>query len=526
VPGKPLRLALPIVALLVLGFVLASARSGRDQGASASAAQPLVDPDGRPAKVPRRPNVVMIVMDEFPGDSLLDGDGRIDAVRYPNLAALAGNATWFPNAFTRYDSTPKAVPLIMDGKRPFKGERPDARDHRRTIFDMFGRRGYSVHSSEEATAICPRRWCPRAPTRRPGILGHLNRGREERLERFFRSIKPSRRPGFWLKHVLLPHGPYLFLPSGVRARRGARDMVPGMNSPPGFHDRFLTEHNYQRYLLQLEFTDRELGLLFRRLVRLGMFDSTMVVLVADHGFAWEVGVSDRRRVNDHNVDEIGPVPLFIKAPGQRRGRIDRSYVSTLDVTPTIADVVNFRLPYRADGRSAYSRVVRRRRVVSLPTRDFSRTVRISAGRYERRRRANVRRRLALFGDGSDSLFAGIGPHRDLIGKPVAVLTRASASALRGRILGRRALVSVGRRSGLVPAEIVGTVRGGRRGRRHDVAVAVNGRVQAVGRTWFLRRSRTEHFAFMVPERALRDGRNGVEVFAVGRGGVLRPLAGV
>ena len=27
--------------------------------------------------------------------------------------------------------------------------------------------------------------------------------------------------------------------------------MPGMNSPEGFHDRFLTQHNYQRYLLQL-----------------------------------------------------------------------------------------------------------------------------------------------------------------------------------------------------------------------------------------------------------------------------------
>src|SRR4051812_41291111 len=41
-----------------------------------------------------RPYVVLLVMDEFPGDSLLGRDGRIDAVRYPNFAALAGDATW------------------------------------------------------------------------------------------------------------------------------------------------------------------------------------------------------------------------------------------------------------------------------------------------------------------------------------------------------------------------------------------------------------------------------------------------
>ena len=507
---KLLRLVLPIAAISAAVLAIVSTSSdGRD--------------DGHSTRVPRRPNVVLIIMDEFPGDSLLDRRRRIDAVRYPNLAWLARRATWFPNAFTRYDSTPKAVPLILDGKRPHKGQPPDPRGHRRTIFDMLGRRRYAIHDAEEATAVCPRRWCRGARNRRPGIKRNLNRGRQERLERFFRSIKPGRRPGFWVKHVLLPHVPYQFLPSGNRARNGVRDLVPGMNGPKGFHDRFLTRHNHQRYLLQLGFTDHELGKLFRRLQRLRMFDTTMIVLVADHGYTFEVGIKDRRRVNEHNVDELGTVPLFIKAPGQRRGRINRSYVSTLDVTPTIADVLNFRLPYRADGRSAYSRAVRRRRVVSLPTRDFSRTIRISARAYERRRRAIVRRRLALFGSGPTGFYTRIGPHRELIGRAVASLRRTSAGKLRGRLIGT-ALRSVQRASGLVPAQIVGSVRGGRRGAKHDVAVAVNGRIEATGRTWYLRGSRTEHFAMNVPEGSLRDGRNSVEVFEVRRGGVVKLLA--
>jgi hypothetical protein len=55
-------------------------------------------------------------------------------------------------------------------------------------------------------------------------------------------------------------------------------------------------------------------------------------------------------------------------------------------------------------------------------------------------------------------------------------------------------------------------------------VAVNGVFRAVGRTWYLRGSRTEHFAMNVPEESLREGRNDVEVFQVDRGGVLHLLA--
>ncbi|MDP9294906.1 MAG: sulfatase-like hydrolase/transferase, partial [Actinomycetota bacterium] len=345
-----------------------------------------------------------------------------------------------------------------------------------------------------------------------------------RYDRFINSIKPGRRPGFWMKHVLLPHGPYMFLPSGAQTRQGARDQVPGMNSPQGFGDAFLTRHNEQRYLLQLGFADHEIGRLLNRLVKLGMYDDTMIVLVADHGMDFGIGVKDRRKVNSRNVQEIGPVPLFVKAAGQRRGRADGAYASTLDVTPTIADVLNFKLPYRADGRSAFSRAVKRRRTVSLPTRDFSRIVRISARAYERRRRAVVRRRLRYYGSGLTGLYSGIGPNRDLVGRPLSALRTAGPGAVRGSLVGARAYANVRRRSLVVPAQVAGSLKGGKRGARRDLAVVVNGRVEAVARSFRLRGDPREHFAAMVPEDTLREGRNGVEVYEVSGGRLLRLVA--
>src|SRR5207247_9648376 len=66
------------------------------------------------------------------------------------------------------------------------------------------------------------------------------------------------------------------------------------------------------------FTDREVGRLLRQLRETGLLDKALLVATADHGFAWEVGVKDRRKVTPGNVDEIAPQPLFIKAPGQDR----------------------------------------------------------------------------------------------------------------------------------------------------------------------------------------------------------------
>jgi arylsulfatase A-like enzyme len=481
--------------------------------------------DGRgpePARSPTRPNVVMLIFDEFPGDALLGEGGRIDSVRYPNFAALARDSYWFRNAWSSYDSTPKAVPLIMDGLRPSTKRTADAKGHPHTIFDLFGRRGYRMTVSEEATAVCPQRYCP--GNHKKSIIDHLGSDRPKRLEAFFRTIKPGKRPGFWLKHVLLPHNPYRFLPDGRQTTAAGADPIKGLNRPVGFGDEFLTRHNEQRFLWQVGFVDRELGKLLGRLRDSGMYDDTMIVVIADHGFAWQTGVKDRRRVRDSNVAEIGPVPFFVKMPGRPRRREVHSLVQTMDVTPTIADLLNKRLPYRPDGKSAFSSTVRNRRTLRIPSRDFDFTVRISGREWERRRQAVVARRLRMFGSGDAGFFDGIGPNRELVGRTVDELRTAGAARVRGSLAGAAAWRRVSRASGAVPVEIAGDIRGARRGAKRDVAVAVNGRVEAVGRTFYLDGDRTEHFAMNVPEESMHDGRNDVQVFEVDRGPTLRLAA--
>jgi Sulfatase len=509
-----LRRLLPVLLLACAALALSPGDSGAPE-----AVRPA-EPEARPA----RPHAILLILDELPGDSLLDERGRIDPVRYPNFAKLAAGATWFRNAHSIYDSTTKAVPLILDARRPRPGSSPDRQGHPRSIFDMFARRGYRTVTSEEATALCPPRLCRGGRASRPAILPNLGHRRPERFRRFVRRIRPARSPTFWMKHVLLPHGPYMYLPSGHRTRVGSSDLLPGMLTVPGFHDLFLTRHNEQRYLLQLGFVDRLLGRLMRRLEHLGLYDQTLIALTADHGLAWQAGVETRRSVSAANVEEVTPVPFIVKAPGQRHGRVSDVYVRTLDMAPTIADLLGLRLGYRHDGRSAFSRAVRRRRSVRLTTRDFPAMVSISGRRWEARRRRVVRRRLRQLGSGDwASLYTGIGPNRQLIGRSTDGLARPAAAGVRASIARAGALGGVRRAGGVVPAQIAGDLKGGEPGAKRDIAVSVNGRIEAVGRSFYLAGDPTEHYAVMVPERSLREGRNHVAVFEVTRGGALSPL---
>jgi len=513
------RLAIPLLVGVGVVVLILAAPSGSDHHPRAT------DTPAPGATTPARPHAILVVFDEFPGDSLLGRNGRIDAARYPAFVRLAARSTWFRNAYSSYDSTTKAVPLILDGVRPHPGTSPTYRDHPNSLFSALGRAGYRTRSFEEATAICPPRFCKGARSRRPAILPNLNHGRPERFASFLRSIDQSRRPTFWMKHVLLPHGPYVYLPSGARTRAGGPDPLPGMNTVPGFYDGYLTRHNEQRYLLQLGYVDRLLGRLLNRLERTGMDRHTLLVVVADHGIAFQVGVATRRRVKPSTVQELAPVPMFVMRPGQRHGRVSDVYARTLDVAPTIAGLLHVRLRGHHDGRSAFGSAVRPRRGLAITTRDFKATVTIGGRAWEARRRAVVRRRLRQFGWGDWSrLYRGIGPNRDLIGRRVEELARTAGRAPTASLVAAHAYRDVRRSSGVVPTEVAGSLRGTRRGAKRALAVAVNGRIEAVGSTFHLVGDPVEHFAINVPESSLREGHNLVEVFEVARRGALSLLA--
>jgi hypothetical protein len=479
--------------------------------------------------------VVLVIFDEFPVHSLMAADGRIDGRLYPNFARLAGDATWYRDTASVDQDTPYAVPAILDGRLPRQDRLPVAADHPQNIFTLFGGR-YGLHVSEDATALCAPSLCrersgeplwedaarvyahelfpgryrdeletaddttvavagtkrvPRESKRHRYVRIHANlaRDRPARFERFVDEIEGGHRPRLHLIHILLPHVPYQYLPSGRFYRRTPKEAIPGLDGRPGYGIPFLVEQSYQRHLLQLRYTDRLLGELLDRLHELGIYDRALIAVVADHGMSFRLG-HDRRLVRPGNVQDIAPVPFFLKAPGQRRRRISDRPLQTIDVLPTIADIVGVELPWRVDGRSALEPPRPRRR--TIVAKKFKHTYLVDTPGYERAKRAALRRKLRLFGDG----IYRFGPRPDLLGRRVPPG-------------GRR--ISVDRGSGFVPAHVAGTIPGGRPGGGRTVAVAVNGRIAATGVTFTLAGAAGEQYSLMVPERAFRPGVNRVEL---------------
>jgi hypothetical protein len=510
--------------------------------------------------------IVMVLLDELPVNTLVDDRGQIDATRYPGFGELARDATWFKNAYTVYDSTERAQPAIMDGNLPERDKQPISSDHPNSIFSLFGRT-HRMNVSEEATTVCSHDLCEDARldesygsrmgsmaedlglvwlhvvsppdieadltsvsenwgnfggdeevTREPvteetealNTRANLNRGRPARFQEWIDAIEPGRRPQLNLKHTLLPHVPWQYLPSGRLYRRAPNDVIPGLSNQ-AYEDQGQLDVLLQRHYLQTGFADLLLRRLWDELKRDGMWDDALIVVLADHGVAFPHDVQ-RRRLNRETAAEIAPIPLFIKAPGQKEGKVDDAYVETIDILPTIFDLLNLDPKVKMDGRSAFSDEVQQRDELRFLIRNTFEVLKIPADQFEREKQAVVDRNLRLFGtgrDGPDRIYE-IGPHQELMGQPAS----AAGRKLPVELPSAQDYENVDPESGYVPTHVVGRVEGaGEPGR--DIAVAVNGTIRAVGNTFTLAvGDEGELVSVMVPESAFREGGNRVEVFEV------------
>ena len=127
--------------------------------------------------IPGRTPVVVMLLDEFQGTMLMNAEGEIDRSLFPNFAELAERGTWYPNATTEADLTPRATPAVMTGTYPTHEELPTAADHPDSIFTLLGR-DYAMNVAEPVTSVCPESLCgerarPPASERLDGLASDL-----------------------------------------------------------------------------------------------------------------------------------------------------------------------------------------------------------------------------------------------------------------------------------------------------------------------------------------------------------------
>ncbi|MDX2416742.1 MAG: sulfatase-like hydrolase/transferase [Xanthomonadales bacterium] len=334
------------------------------------------------------PDIVFVLLDELPMATLVDDQGQVDGSLFPGFARLQSISNWYFNTTSVSDGTTGAVPAILTSRYPGKtslgltvAEQPV------NLFTIL-RHHYGYNVVEAVTRFCPQALCPRVG---PGIYSrikallldmaaiYLHRvvpdrwvsslpvvtnnwsgffaerqvffpegwlkhagaqtviDRPEFFNQFTSSIRKDDKPILNFMHILFPHGPTAYLPSGENY--GFTWMRGQFKEIWGDVEWGLISGK-QRHFLQVQYADRLLNNLLDHLQEERMLDESLVVVVADHGISFALNES-RRALSDTNHAALLRVPLFIKLPKQLHGQRFNRPAMTIDILPTILAALGF-----------------------------------------------------------------------------------------------------------------------------------------------------------------------------------------
>ncbi len=505
--------------------------------------------------------IVMVVFDEFQVASIMDGDGNIEEEIYPGFARLAADGTWFRNAITVQQQTEDSLPAILSGNNPPANKLPTAGDYPFTLFTLLAD-AYDLQVQEAVTDLCPEYACENAS--RPVlsaadrwgdlvddlkiVSGHLflpndladdlppidttwsnfsgggadgdyditarfrelaySTDRRQPISQFIRSLGTvGDEPRLSFLHTLVPHVPWTYLPSGQTY--SAPDVAPGSKSPGWGGDVWLVDQAYQMHLAQVGYADSVVGEVIAQLEQAGLYDDTMIVVMADHGIAVRPNIEHRRVVTEETVGDIAAIPLFIKRPHHEDGGVDDYRAETVDVLPTIAAVLGVDVPWEMEGVSLFAD----NRPERLESRVTGSNGTIVFGTDGSEARAIAARKIDHFGTHGPFGLAPPG-YEDLLGRRMAEFDVRSDSDVTATVRDLSAFGAVDLDGPSLPVWISGFIR------RDDadgndlvLAVVVNGRVAAITRSSQTEDEATTYGAMFAPD-ALIDGANGVDLVLI------------
>ena len=519
--------------------------------------------------------VVMVAFDEFTGTTLLDKDNKVDPKLYPNFAALTKDATYYRNFTAAADETTRVMAGLMTGDMWHEKALPIAAEYPHNLFTLFGS-SYKMDVSEEATDMCPVKLCHQKgatsssvfhdaglvylhqiapkpvektltpvnetlgkfsdnateqkedansnndvpagaakdkgvdnnrPHGRDKILNELGGGgRPARYAQWLRTIDGKVDRTLYFKHVLLPHVPWQYLPDGRMYRKHSQEYIPGINQGPGFGDKWLLQQGYQRHVMQAAMVDGMIGQLIQRLKQVGIYDKALIVITADNGESFLHANHDRHIADPVTYTDIASTPLFIKLPGQHKGGYDNRHVRTFDIVPTMADAAGVEMPWKIDGVSILKKKAPDEVAVYREQGKKGSVFKTSLADYVRQRKVALERKTTLFAHG----LYGIGPRPELIGQPADSLGSPADVSVTSEI--RKLLGDVDTKSSFLPSNITGELKGAGVKAGIPLALALNGKVAAVGWSAQLKGDKRVYFSFFAPPDAFKDGKNSVAIY--------------
>jgi arylsulfatase A-like enzyme/Flp pilus assembly protein TadD len=283
-------------------------------------------------------NVVVVTMDTTRADRL--GCYGFSRIETPHLDALARQGVVFENATATAPLTfPSHSSMFTGLIPPHHGARDNGGffldDARTTLAERLKAAGYATGAFIGAWVLESRwglaqgfdEYSDRFELSKYKVisLGTVQKTGDEVMDGALQWLDSVRQRRFfaWV-HLYDPHAPY---------------------EPP---EPFASRYRGQPYLGEIAYTDKVVGRLTSWLETQGLMDRTIVVVVGDHGES--LGEHGEASHAYFIYGSTMHVPLIVRTPWGLTGR-SPAQVSTVDILPTVLDVVGLAPQEGIDGRS-------------------------------------------------------------------------------------------------------------------------------------------------------------------------------
>lgn len=350
------------------------------------------------------------------------------------------------------------------------------------------------------------------------------------FDNFMEALTISPQPTLYYLHSTYAHNAWSFSTSG---RSYGEQRMPGyLRDKPtvysvfGFggkrwsDDEWLVTQAYQRHLLEVSRIDSMVGAVMARLEELDIFDKSLIIVTSDHGCSFEPGGRNRGDLETVGGDTMA-VPLLIKLPYQDKGMISDENTESIDILPTISDVLDIDLAWRVDGQSMFNDTAKKREQKTLIySNENGELQKLSIDGANESRDTRLQTKLTKFGSGHTrpNGYFSIGPYGSLVGKkvmefPVDATGKESVTIhfKEHSVFGNVDLQN----SGFIPVRVSGSILNKALGDEPvHLAVEINGKIEATTRSFSERSSDLTEFYAIFSEQALRKGSNEVNFFVI------------
>lgn len=301
------------------------------------------------ADSPKPMNLLVITADDMNADSGGWNGNTFGAT--PNLDAFAKSAHRFVNSHVTVPICQPGRSALMTGRVPHRNGALGFNPIRRevpTLVEVLRERGYYTGVIAKAVHMAP---AEKFPWHAIGeqALGKQPTKFAEKFRELLANAERENKPFFINANICDPHRPFIE-GTGKKAKAnepldGAKVFRPSEVTVPGFlEDIPRVREEVAQYYSSVSRFDVAFGRVMQELTAAGRDSDTVVVFMSDHGMSFPFSKATVYRNGTWS-------PVLIRIPGMKEPQTHTEFVSSVDVMPSLLELLAVKPPAGMDGRS-------------------------------------------------------------------------------------------------------------------------------------------------------------------------------